>query len=199
MRKKLFYITSVILFCSISFLSAKQDKNIEEFKKEMQSVGVEFKMPKEFLPVEFDPEKCEDVKYYYAIKHKIKKLEIRFSLYPYVKSVKEPNQVIIGSDNSYKAFTFVVLVNIAGEDKNILKSTEFFKDAVKKEFNADWGSSFMIKPESKFGKNYKTAMVVSLYKSGYGYIYVTYLFDDFKEIYPEFMASFHSIRFTDNK
>ncbi len=199
MKKSLLYICPVIVFVLITAAQSNQNKNLEEFNKELRAVRAVFTMPSDFVPVEIDLKKCEDVNYYYAIKHSKKKLEIRYSLYPYEKAVKEKDHVEIGSDAMYKEFTFTVLVNIAGEDKNILKSVEFDKAAVKQEFNADWGSTSIVKPGTGFGEGYKYVMITSLYKSGSGYVYVTFLFDDYKEIQGEFLLAFHSAWFLADK
>ncbi len=172
---------------------------LAEFNRQLESNGLIFVIPADFIPWEIDKNKCEDVNYYYAIKHKSKKLEIRYSAYPFIKAVKEPNHVELGSDGTYKMFTLTVLLNIAGDEKNLLGSAEFDRDAVKDEFNADWGSSYLVKPESNFGKGYKLAMIIALYKNGSGHGYSTFLFDDYKEVQPEIMAAFHSMKFRPDK
>lgn len=195
MNMKRVFIGFILFVLSMSYLWAKPDKVLEEFNRQLQANNLVFSMPADFIQVKIDPVKCEDVNYYYAVKHKNKKLEIRYSTFPYEKAIKEPGHVQIGSDDSYEVFTTVVIENIAGDERNIIESAQFDKDAVKAEFGADWGSTTLVKAGSGFGDGYKYAMIISLYKSGSGYAYITYLFDDVNEIMNEFNQAFYSLKF----
>lgn len=183
-----------VITASTYSLYAK-DKILAEFNRAMKTIGVTFKKPAQFNPVPLIMEAREDVDYLYAIKHKKKKLEIRYSLFPYINQKNESGKTIASSDDTYKLFTYTVLLNIAGDEDKILRAGEFDKDAVKEEFNADWGSSNLVEAGNPFGDGYKYAMIVALFKSGSGHIYITYLFDDYKDIHEEFLSAFHSISF----
>lgn len=197
--KKIFIHPLMLVLILMSVANTAISPELAEFNRQLESNGLIFENPEDFTPWEIDKNKCGDVNYYYAIKHKSKKLEVRYSAFPFIKAVKEPNHVELGSNSTYKMFTLTVLLNMAGDEKNLLGSAEFDTEAVKDEFNADWGSSYLVKPESNFGKGYKLAMIIALYKSGSGYGYSTFLFDDYKEVQPEIMAAFHSMRFKSEK
>lgn len=195
MMKKIIAICSLILISAVS-LKAGGDQTLEEFKKQLKGVGLEFIIPFNFEPTPVIDN--EDVLYYYAVKHKKEKIEIRYSIFPYVKGVKEPDNVIVGSDNYHKDFTYSIVANIAGDDKNIETFKYIDEDVVKKSFKADVGYLAVVKPESGFGKGFKKAMIVGLYKSGFGFSYHTILYNEDKND-ENILAQFYSIRFKDKK
>jgi len=195
MIKKIIFTTSILFVFTVSSLFAKQDKVLEEFNKQLDSISLECIAQEDFVPFKIDISKCEDVNYYYAIKNNKKKIEIRYSIYPYKKSIKEPNHVEIGSDNSHEAFTIVVVENIAGDSKNIEKFIRMKEEVAKKDFNADFGYIAIVKPKSNYGKGYKKAMIIGLYKSEYGFSYHTILFDDDKVKDVNFQPLFYGVKF----
>lgn len=199
MNKNHIYAIFFLLILSITSLFAKGDKVFEEFKKQLDSIGLEWTQPADFIPVELDESKREDVDYFYALKHKSKKFEVRYSIFEYRKSIKEPGHVEIGSDNSHQMFTTVVVENIAGDEKNILIFQKMKVDEVKKKYNADHGYVAVVKPESNFGKGYTRAMIIGLYKSGFGFSYHTILFDNDGDTSLNIEPIVYSVRFKDKK
>jgi hypothetical protein len=196
------YLTKIffaVIISSSPLIAADMDDNkkvLDIFNKKLDSIGLQFIIPDGFQPSPvFD---SDDVVFYYAIRYIKKKTEIRYSIFPYEPSIKEPNKVQIGSDNYHKAFTYTVVVNIAGDEKNIKTFKHMHDDIAKKGFNADYGYIAIVKPESGFGKGYKNAMIVGLYKSGFGFSYHTILFDESgsdENVLPQF----YSVRFKDKK
>ncbi len=184
MKQKI--IASLLFVFFIASLFAKGDSSLVEFNKQLDATGLLFIMPTDFKPCKIVEN--DDVLYNYAIKHKNKKIEIRYSIF----SAKDYNQ---RSDVDHAVFTLAVIENIAGDTKNILRSTQFDKNAVKSEFNADFGSSVLVNPESSYGKGYKQALIVTLFKNNVGSVYVVYLCDNIFEIQNDFDKTFHSIKF----
>ncbi len=189
----------IFLLISLSSVFAKGDKVLEEFNKQLNSIGLEWTQPADFIPVELDESKREDVDYFYALRHKSKKFEVRYSIFEYRKSIKEPGHVEIGSDGSHQMFTTVVVENIAGDEKNILIFQKMKADEVKKKYNADHGYVALVKPESEFGKGYTRAMIIGLYKSGFGFSYHTILFDNDGDTSLNIEPIIYSVRFKDKK
>jgi len=144
--------------------------------------------------------KNPDVLYHYAIKHKTKKLEIRYSIWPmaddiiaYKKSKNEPNLVLTNPNDGFFGFTSAVVMNIA--QGKIINYVKFKTKDVKKDFNADEGGSFYVEAKSQFGKGYKFAMIVALFKKDTSKAYIIYLFDDLRKISKELLYSFESLQF----
>ena len=186
MKQKRILIISFLLTCVLTTLFAKGDADLEKFNRELDQVGLSFILPPGFKPAAVLDN--EDVLYQYAIKHVDKKFEIRYSIF----SAKEYSQV---RDIDHVAFTLAVIENIAGDSSNVLRSTQFDKNAVKSEFNAELGSSAIVIPDSDYGKGYKNAMIVSLFKTNAGSVYIVFLFDDINVIRDGFDQTFHSIKF----
>lgn len=199
MKQKRILIVSFLLTCVLTSLFAKGDAVLEEFNSKLDSIGLEFKMPSDFVPVALYESKREDVDYFYAIRHKTKKVEIRYSIFPYKKSIKEPNHVEIGSDGSYEMLSYTVAVNIAGDDKNITKSGPMKEGFAESNFNADWGYIAFINPDSAFGEGYKKVIVIGLYKKEFGHSYHTILYDDSKVLDEVFQPALYSVIFKDKK
>jgi len=196
MLKKRIKICIFIFIFSLTSVFAKGDRVLEEFNKQLDSIGLVFTMPPNFKPTSIIEN--DDVLYYYAIKHVSKKVEIRYSIFPYKKAIKEPGHVEVGTDNMHKEFTYMVVANIAGDDKNIDSFKYMQDDMVKNNFNADYGYMALVTPQSGYGKGYKKTLIVGLYKSGFGFSYHTILYDK-NNADENIMPQLYSVRFKDKK
>jgi len=178
----------MLLFCFCGSLFADQVKIQEEFNKQLVKNNLVFNLPVDFIPVKFDSENCNDVCYSYAIKHINSKVEIRYSIFHLDEVIKE-------GDDLHVSFMLTVVENIAGNDK-VLKFTKFDKkNKSDKKFNADFGASILVNPKSEFGKGYKYAMIIALFKNDSRNVYITYLFDDMSELKSAFDQSLYSLKF----
>ena len=200
MKKFLFCIGLLCLLVACSspgkISDDEQIKCLESFKNKLKSINAVYLAPWDFVQTRHSLVEKEVVDYQYAIKHKKEKLEIRYSITPYVKPVKETNKVIIGSENLYKAFTLTVLMNIVnGKKENIFSGEILDKTKAKSDFNADWVAIYVMKPESDFAKNYKYVHLLTLYKKNAGQVYIYYLFDDFKLAENQLMPMLKSVSF----
>lgn len=175
--------------------NVKQVKVPTEFYKLLKLTDMKFTMPADFQSVEVDIEKCEDVNYCHALKHRTKKLEVRYVIIPYRPAVKTEKKVMVGSDLTYRISSSTIISNIAGDDSNILKTVEFKPEDVKDDFNADWGASTVMNTESKFGEGYKLVVVTSLYRSKKGEAYIIFLFDNYRDIMKEYNDAFYSLMY----
>lgn len=200
MNKKIFIFLLCLCFIYHLPINSQNNSTLEEFKLMALNIGVEYSMPNDFTQFELDINKRKDVNYLYSIKHKSKNIEIRYSLYPYQKGVKEPNRLILSSDKLHKMFTYAVIMNIAGNEKNI-EGFYSFKDAdAKKLFNADVAYFAAVKPESNFGKGYNKAIIIGIYKSHFGFSYHTILLENDNIISDEELRRYiYSVKFKNNK
>lgn len=166
-----------------------------EFAKLLKLTGMSFTMPADFTAVEVDILKCQDVNYFHAIKHREKKLEVRYVIIPFRQPVKSETKIMPGSDSIYRISANTIAANIAGDESNILKTVEFKTEDVKNEFHADWGTTSVMKPDSGFGDGYKFAVITSLYRSGRGEAYIIFLFDNYKDISREYDEAFYTLMY----
>lgn len=180
--------TCIFLFAiSITSVFAKGDKVLEEFNKQIVENDLVFTMPVDFIPTSVDLDKCEDVNYYYAIKHKTKKIEIRYSIFSY-------DIVLDENDTVYASLMVAVINNISGEDK-FIKFTKLNKDNGLLNYNADFGATIIVNPKSEFGKGYKYAVIIALFKKDSRNVYITYLVDDITDLSTVFDKSMFSLKF----
>ena len=140
--------------------------------------------------------------YEYAIKYPDKNFELRYAVrpsdnlwkdYEQAEKNKKKGDVNLSPDSIYISAFQTIILNIS--DGQLPKITEFEKDAVKNEFNADWGGTVALHPGKKFGQEYKYCMVVALHKSRKGDAYIFYLANT-TEGFNELVApAFHALRF----
>jgi hypothetical protein len=191
----LFIFTSILCFSCAS----------NNFLKLCNNSDMTYSIPEGFNPVEV--KQNPDLLYQYAVKHKNKKLEIRYSIFPLKKDVEAYNEYLINKNNNAKkkiilidpnmdhellAITAVINISRSENTKGI---NEFKPDAVKHDFNADWGTSYYIENNSDYGKDYKYSMVVALHKKNIANAFIVYLFDNDKEISNEMLSSFYNLKF----
>lgn len=167
-----------------------------EFYKLLKLAHMKFRLPADFDSVEVDVEKCRDVNYCHALKHRTKKLEVRYVIIPYHSRLEKSEEVIEGSDVAYKISSSSIITAIAGNESNVIKTVEFRPADVKEEFNADWGASSVVRPESGFGSGYKLAVITSLYRDFRGEAYIIFLFDSYKDVTAEYNSAFYSLLYT---
>lgn len=163
----------------------KQETNL--FKKYLLASQMIYTPGEEF--VETSVLTNRELLYQYALKHSSKKLEVRYAFFPYAMDQYAANNAV------YKEFARTIALNIAGNEKNILRQTEFSQRDVTTEFFADWGASILVKCKSGFGKGYKMAMIVALHKSNVADAYEIFLFDEMVEVMDVFTSQYYSIVF----
>jgi hypothetical protein len=181
----------------IPALLLPQVKN--DFQPMLAESKMKFAQPADFDPVPVKPNR--HVLYQYALKHRAKKLEIRYSLWPlekrlaeFRKTPKESGTVMLDPNTAYQTFTTALAMNIAGNGR-LLSKAEFKPENAAREFNAGWGSSTFVECGSGFGEGYRYAIIVALHKDDAADAYIIYLFDDGKEVQQEMMAAFYALKF----
>lgn len=200
MNKKIFLFLFSLCFIYHLPIYSQNNSTLEEFREMAINIGVEYSMPNDFTPFELDKNKRKDVNYLYSIKHKNKNIEIRYSLFPYQKGIKEPNRLILSSDKFHKMFTYTVVMNIAGNEKNVEGFYSFKDEDAKKLFNADVAYFAVVKPESTFGKGYNKAVIIGIYKSLFGFSYHTILLENDNIISDEELRRYSfSVKFKNKK
>ncbi len=195
--------TSRILAAGMLFLiltSFKSDKLPKTFQKLLDRAGMMFEMPEGFE--ETKPIDNVQMNYEYALKIPGKKLEVRYAVRPMDNFMKEYEEfqenkkegdMMISPNKLYNSLMQATLMNISGGQ--LPQIDPFDKDAVKEEFNADWGATAFVPLEKEFGQDYQFCLMVALHKDNLGDAYYFFL-SDTKEGFEELMAgSFHSLKF----
>lgn len=187
-----------ILFLVLS--SFRSDKLPKTYRKLLERAEMEFIMPvglEETKPIE-----NRQMNYEYALKVPGKKLEVRYAVRPmdkFLKSYedfeknKKEGDIMIHPNKLYTSLMQATLMNISGGQ--LPEIDAFDPDAVKEEFNADWGATAFVPLEKEFGQDYQYCLMVALHKDNKGDAYYFYM-SDTQEGFTELMSSaFHSMRF----
>lgn len=128
--------------------------------------------------------------YDYSFRAKDLTFEVRYILFAQTKPAESYKVAVT-------AWAHAVALNIAGNQASLKGTSEFKDDAVKAEFNADYGlTSFAYGQGSDFTAARKYAMINFYYKKDLGLACQVFLFDDTATIQNErFLAAFHAFRF----
>lgn len=140
--------------------------------------------------------------YEYAIKHPKKNFEVRYAIRPLDNLLrdheeKEKNKksgdIHIHPNKLCSSLLQMTTLNISGGQ--LPEVTVFDKEAVKQEFNADWGATTFVEVGKEFGQEYKYCMIVAIHKDNFADAYFFYL-SDTKDGFDELMnPAFHSLNF----
>jgi hypothetical protein len=139
---------------------------------------------------QIDVNKSISQSYDFAFKDKDDRYEIRYIMF-----------VEDGPINDIKMqagfWSYIVTMNIAGDEKAIKNATIYKDEDVKNEFNADYGSFvFIIDSKTDFSNNYKYMLCNYFYKKGVGLMTQCILFKDITQISQnEIGGIFHSFKF----
>jgi hypothetical protein len=132
--------------------------------------------------VETKPIENGQMNYEYALITKGKDFEVRYAIRPLDNLIKEyneneknkkPGDINIHPNKLYAALFEATVLNISGGQ--FPEPTVFDKNAVKEEFNADWGATNFVEVGEEFGQKYKYCVIVAIHKDNLGDAYCFYL------------------------
>lgn len=159
-----------------------------------------FEMPQGFMETGIMDNR--QMSYDYAIKHTTKTFEVRFAIrslndlikiYQEREKNKKPGDINTDPNNLYKPALQATVLNISGG--RMAQINQFPLQAVKAEFNADWGATTFIEVGKEFGQNYQYCMVVAIHKANLADAYYFYLSDKQETINELIAPVFHSLKF----
>lgn len=173
-------------------------QNLNEFKTILDDCGMNVNIPDGF--VESKIIENDDMNYEYAIKYPDKDFELRYSIRP-IRYKKYANDTVKNEmesqrsfrNSSYGIILETVILNITGGVEYNVQA--FDKDAVKSEFNADWGATTFVELKSEFGKGFKYCMIVTIHKDDVADAYYFYLANSKDKFSENMDPLFHSLRF----
>ena len=145
----------------------------ETFIRELDDGGLVFRetLLKDFAPAPIIDN--EHMNYELAARRAQPDLEIRYAIRTFDPSPREPT---VAPEAMAGPMLTATLLNITAQQSDILDFTEFPPDAVKNEFNADWGATALVIPKKEFSADFDTCMVVYIYKKRVG-AFMFYLFN----------------------
>jgi hypothetical protein len=142
--------------------------------------------------------------YEYALKNPAKNFEVRYAVMPldsvfmqFEAMQKDKNSVnvnTIGPNKLYYGAFLATMANISGGTKPP-KIDAFPTEAVKHDFNADWGAFGVCEVGVEFGKGYKYCMGVAIHKDNLADAYYFYLTNDATDFQTELVPIFYAMKF----
>ena len=140
--------------------------------------------------------------YEYAMKYPKKNFEVRYAIRPldnllrdYEEKEKNKKSGDINThpNGLYSSSLQAITLNISGGQ--LPEIAVFDEQAVKQEFNADWGATTFVEVSKEFGQQYQYCMIVAIHKDNIADAYFFYLSNS-KDGFEELMfPAFHSLRF----
>lgn len=138
--------------------------------------------------------KNDNVFYQYAIKDTNSNFEVRI----FIKSIKQSSSKKEEFDFNKFSYNFMVSasLNASGNILPDIPQIDLFpQDAVKNEFNADWGGTTAFVPKTDFGKGFNFCAFNCLRLNDVCEVYLFYMFDDYQNQQYLMQKSFMVMKF----
>lgn len=170
------------------------------FLDRLNRAHMSFEAPKGFI--EMPLVKNGQMHYEYALKDTTRDLEIRYAIAPldsifiqFNQMEKAGSHMVIGPNKLYYGAFLSTMSNISNGDRRP-QIGAFPAQAVKEEFNADWGGSGFCDPGGEFGKGYKYCLGVALHKDSLADAYYFYLTNNMANFsQTSLIPVFHAMKF----
>jgi hypothetical protein len=135
---------------------------------------------------------------HFEVRYAIRPLDSMLAKYNRDTAQKKPGNFSADPNKLHNALLQATLLNVFGGHLPQIRA--FPPEAVKNEFNADWGAVASGQPSGAFGAGYQACVVVAIHKDNAGNAYYFYLADS-TIVGPGFgrlmKGAFHSLRFKD--
>lgn len=128
--------------------------------------------------------------------------EIRYAIQPlgklieryeeFEKSKQEGNAMIHPNTIHFSALQATVL-SIAGG--RLPELEEFDSQAVKSEFNADWGATTLIRPTGRFAQEFSLCRIIALHKDDYADAYILFMANNENDLQKLMAKNFYQLLF----
>ncbi len=164
-------ILTVAAFLFLSHFAISQKIEIPlHFYQLLEKAKLEFFEPLDAGYKDYRPVKNEFQDCHFAIRSSKENMDIRYFIKPWDKG--DPRSV-----NPHVS-TFTVLSNVAtNADEAVISAIRPAKNALLKDFNADWGMTYFFTPKEAFSDK-KNCRMTALCKEGQGTVFIFYLFND---------------------
>ncbi len=194
---KIKYILSLVVLTTISVYGQDLPSDFTEL---LNRSSMTFTLPNGLKSIPIIQN--DQMNYEFAIKYPKYSFEVRFAIRPldlYIEDYEErernknPGDINIHPNNLYKSLLEATILNISGGQLPPIQ--QFDSQAVKSEFNADWGATSFVNVGQEFGQSYKYCMVVAIHKQNLADAYIFFLANT-KDNFSELMfPAFHSLQF----
>lgn len=175
MLKRIYFVLIALLFC-IS-MTYTENINVQEIVDSYNEYGIIITLPDTHIIV--DQIEQYDAKYDFAFKVKSQNVEYRIS---YVSDKFEDFKKNGMTNEEIINFILVpTAANISQQFSSPTSFNPFPKEAVKREFNTEFGLTALVQGNSMFSGEWTYVMIDGFYKENIGFIIRYSLFDDLEE------------------
>lgn len=190
----------IIILLSIALISFQERKLPKIFARLLDRGELTLIKPGGLIEVQ--PIENEQMNYEYALKYPDKNFEIRYAIRPLDIVMKEYNEsmknkkegeIILHPNKYYSPSMQATVLNISGGQ--LPNISAFDSQAVKNEFNADWGATTFVELGEEFGQSYKYCLVVALHKDDIADAYIFFVSDTKVDFDKNMQIAFHSLKF----
>lgn len=190
----------IIILLSIALISFQERKLPKIFARLLDRDELILIKPSGLIEVQ--PIENEQMNYEYALKYPDKNFEIRYAIRPLDIVMKEYNEsmknkkegeIILHPNKYYSPSMQATVLNISGGQ--LPNISAFDSQAVKNEFNADWGATTFVELGEEFGQSYKYCLVVALHKDDIADAYIFFVSDTKVDFDKNMQIAFHSLKF----
>ena len=186
---------SLILLALMTFCGAAQAQNAPyTFEQLLDDGGLVLERPAGFDTQ--TPEINEVLSYEHALKHRHKKLAVRYAIRP-IKMVEidyEDPHNAAPEPNHLFPMLFQSLISDFSRG-GASPSNEYSASDARSKFNADWASIAVMDVTRDFSEEYDQMLLLALHKNNASDAYVMVLFDDYSAVKPEINAALDSLKF----
>ncbi|MCC6724418.1 MAG: hypothetical protein IT258_07900 [Saprospiraceae bacterium] len=164
------FATAVLLCLLPQWSPAQSLAQPAQFAQLLQQAGVEFMEPVDAGYKDYEPLENQYLNCHHAIRSHSEDMEIRYYLLPW-------NEADLASTMPHVS-TFITITNLAtNADDAIIAALRPDSQSLRRDFNADWGMTYIFTPKPAFSDS-PICKMVALCKEGQGTVFVFYLFDD---------------------
>lgn len=194
-NKFVIFVIGLLIF----FFPVANGQALDDFRSLLDNCWMIFEVPDGFKEGKIINN--NDMNYEYALAYPDKDFEVRYSVRPIRQQHYENDSLKTQMENmatfrntQYKTVLQAIIFNISGDFN--FKFGPFDEEAVKDEFNADWGGMTLVELKKEgFGEGFKYCMVVAIHKDDVADAYYYYMANSKNRLMDNVMPLFHSLRF----
>lgn len=148
------------------------------------------------------PIENRQMNYEFAVKYPGQNFEIRYAIRPMDSLLlqyenneknKKPGDIFLHPNKYHPSLFQATALNISAG--RYTDYTEFPKEAVKEEFNADWGATTFVPLGEEFGQKYQFCTMVAIHKENVADAYIFFMGNEKVDFEKLVLPAFYSLKF----
>ncbi|MCU0347378.1 MAG: hypothetical protein MUC59_10565 [Saprospiraceae bacterium] len=170
MNKMLKNSALAVILLLAQYAFGQKIEHTDQFDDLLRRAGVEVFEPLDAGYRSFEPLENQYLNCHHAISSNSEDLQIRYYVLPW----DERNYL----STAPNVATFLTITNLAtNADEAIITALRPDSESLRRDFNADWGMTYVFTPKPAFDSS-PICKMIALSKEGQGTVFVFFLFDD---------------------